>query len=228
MPKIPGKDRSVIQTYRQRAQRYDLTVRLFNLFSLFGFDIEAWRRKAVQALHVNRGAIIVDVGCGTGLNFALLQDMIGPEGQIIGVDLSDAMLDQAQQRVTGHGWKNVTLVQADATRFQFPAKVGGIISTLALTLIPECGRVVSNGCEALAAGRRWVVLDMAWPKYCPVWWRHVLFFLQSYGVTGEVIRRRPWDTVWKTMEQHLMDVSRQKFWMGFFYLASGTRAAIIE
>ncbi|GAB6275153.1 MAG: hypothetical protein STSR0004_20180 [Peptococcaceae bacterium] len=70
MPKMPGNDQSVIQAYRQRAQRYDLTVRLFNLFSLFGFDIEAWRRKAVQALHVNRGAIIVDIGCGTGLNFA--------------------------------------------------------------------------------------------------------------------------------------------------------------
>jgi len=69
---------------------------------------------------------------------------------------------------------------------------------------------------------------MAWPKYCPVWWRHVLFFLQSYGVTGEVIRRRPWDIVWKTMVQHLVDVSRKKFWMGFFYLASGIRAAKIE
>jgi demethylmenaquinone methyltransferase/2-methoxy-6-polyprenyl-1,4-benzoquinol methylase len=135
------------------------------------------------------------------------------------------MLDQARRRVTEHGWKNVTLVQADAAQFEFPTNVGGIISTLALTLVPDCGQVIENGCAALATGRRWVVLDMAWPRGWPEWWRHVLFFLQSYGVTGEVIRRRPWDTVWITMQERLADVSRKEFWMGFFYLAAGTRAA---
>jgi len=86
-------------------------------------------------LYGKRGDTVVDIGCGTGLNFALLQDVIGPEGQIIGVDLSDAMLDQARQRVTEYSWKNVTLIQADAAQFEFPTtNVGGIISTLALTL----------------------------------------------------------------------------------------------
>jgi demethylmenaquinone methyltransferase/2-methoxy-6-polyprenyl-1,4-benzoquinol methylase len=228
MTRIPENDTSVIQTYRARAQRYDLTVSLFNLFGFFGFNIEAWRREAVRALHGKPGDTVVDIGCGTGLNFALLQDVIGPEGQIIGVDLSDAMLDQARRRVTEYGWKNVTLVQADAAQFEFPTYVDGIISTFALTLVPDCGRVIENGCAALASGGRIVVLDMAWPRGWPEWWRHVLFFLQSYGVTGEVIRRRPWDTVWRTMQTHLVDVARKEFWMGFFYLAAGTRTAQSE
>jgi demethylmenaquinone methyltransferase/2-methoxy-6-polyprenyl-1,4-benzoquinol methylase len=219
--KTPESNRDVIHAYRKRAKRYDLNVRLFDLFSVFGFSIEAWRSEAIRAIKVQRGDTVVDIGCGTGLNFPLLQETIGPEGRIIAVDLSDAMLDQARWRVAEQGWTNVELVQDDAARFQFPAHVGGIVSTLALTLVPECGRVIDHASAALAPDRRLVVLDMAWPRWMPVWFRHVLFFLRSYGVTGDVIRRRPWQTVYQTMEQQLVNVTRKEFWMGFFYLATG-------
>lgn len=36
-------------------------------------------------------------GCGTGLNFALIEQAIGPDGRIVGVDLTDAMLTQARR-----------------------------------------------------------------------------------------------------------------------------------
>lgn len=223
MSKVTKNREVVIQAYRKRAGRYDFSVSLFNLFSPFGFNPEGWRSEAVRALDLKRGDTVVDIGCGTGLNFSLLQKAIGPEGKITGVDLSDAMLAQAQQRVAEYEWKNVELVHADATRFEFPANIDGILSTYALTLIPECAQVICNGCEALSAGSRWAVLDMAWPAGWPEWWRHVLFFLQSYGVTGEVVRRRPWEIVWRTMEQHLTDVTQKKFWMGFLYLAAGRK-----
>jgi hypothetical protein len=56
-----------------------------------------------------------------------------------------------------------------------------------------------------------------------VWFHHLLFFLRlsSSGITGEVVRRRPWQTVWSTMRRSLIEVERQPFWMGFFYLAWG-------
>jgi demethylmenaquinone methyltransferase/2-methoxy-6-polyprenyl-1,4-benzoquinol methylase len=52
------------------------------------------RKRAVRALNLQRGDTVVDIGCGTGLNFPLLQGAIGPEGTIVGVDLTDAMLSQ--------------------------------------------------------------------------------------------------------------------------------------
>lgn len=51
-------------------------------------------------------------------------------------------------------------------RFEFPPRVNAVLSTYALTLIPDCGRVVSRACDALASEGRRVVLDMAWPRYC--------------------------------------------------------------
>ena len=214
MNTLPGNQAHIIDIYRQRAKGYDAS-------SVSSF--KTWRKEAVKLLNLERGDLVVDIGCGTGLNFALLQEAIGPEGRIVGVDLTDAMLDQARQRIAEHGWKNVELVQSDATQYEFPTQVDGIISTFALTFIPHCERVIQNGCKALAPGRRWVVLDMAWPTRWPPWWRPLLFFLRlpSYGITADVVQRRPWQTTWRTMERHLVNVVRKQFWMGFFYLASG-------
>jgi hypothetical protein len=103
--------------------------------------------------------------------------------------------------------------------------VDGIISSFALTFIPDCGAVVRNGCQALAPEHRWAVLDMAWPDGLPLWMRNLLFFLPAYGITADVIERHPWETVWQTMEQHLSETERKQFWMGFFYLASGKQSA---
>jgi demethylmenaquinone methyltransferase/2-methoxy-6-polyprenyl-1,4-benzoquinol methylase len=212
MNESPKNQAHIIEIYRQRAKGYDTS----GISSL-----EIWRREAVKSLNLKRGDLVVDMGCGTGLNFALLQETVGPEGKIIGVDLTDAMLDQAQQRITEHGWQNIELVQSDAAQYKFPTRVDGIIATFALTFIPDCGRVIQNGCEALAPGGRWVVLDMAWPAGLSLRWRHLLFFLPSYGITTDVVQRRPWQVAWRVMEQHLVNVRRKQFWMGFFYLISG-------
>jgi SAM-dependent methyltransferase len=134
-----------------------------------------------------------------------------PDISIIGVDLTDAMLDQARQRVAQHGWKNVTLVQGDAAQYEFPALLDGILSTFALTFVPDCARVIQNGARALKPGRRWVVLDMAWSARVawPLWMRHLLFILPSYGITADVIQRHPWQTTWGAMERQLVDVAKR-------------------
>ncbi len=209
---LSGNQAQIIDTYRKRAKGYDAS----GISSL-----ETWRKEAVKLLNLERGDLVVDMGCGTGLNFALVQEAIGPEGRIIGVDLTDAMLDLARLRVAEHGWKNVELVQSDATQYEFPTQVDGIISTFALTFVPDCERVIQNGCRALAPGRQLVVLDMAWPTGWWLGWQRLLFFLPIYGITPDVVQRRPWQTVWRTMEGHLVDVVRKQFWMGFFYLACG-------
>lgn len=218
----PNSRQEVIDVYRQRAPRYDFALRLFDLFAWFGFNISAWRRQAISTLRLKPGDTVVDIGCGTGNNFPLLHRAVGPHGTIIGVDLSEAMLAQARQRLAASQWENVQLVCADAALFEFPSNVDAVVSTYALTLVPDCGRVISNACEALVPGGRFAVLDMAWPRYCPLWWRHILFFLRSYGVTAEVIRRRPWEIVQKLMRELCQGFSKTRFWFGFFYLACGT------
>jgi len=222
----PNGRRDVVKTYQQRAPRYDLAVRLFDTFAWFGFNISGWRRQAVSELKLKPGDTVVDIGCGTGLNFPLLHQAVTSNGKIIAVDLSNAMLDQARQAIAANKWANVQLVCADAAQFEFPHKVDAVVSAYALTLVSDCGRVIANSSARLTPGGRLVVLDMAWPKYCPLWWRHVLFFLRSYGVTADILRRRPWETVQRSMKQRFQDYSQRQFWLGFFYLACGTARGI--
>ena len=61
---------SLIGIYRKRAKNYDLYARLF---PLLGFRQQVYRTKAVQALNLRPGDTVVDIGCGTGLNFPLLE-----------------------------------------------------------------------------------------------------------------------------------------------------------
>ena len=218
--------KDVVETYQQRAPRYNLAVRLFDAFAWFGFNISGWRKQAISALNLKPGDTVVDIGCGTGLNFPLLSQAVTSNGKIIAVDLSDAMLDQARQAIAANKWTNVQLVCSDAAQFEFSSKVDAVVSAYTLTLVPDCGRVISNAIAALATGGRLVILDMSWPKYCPLWWRHVLFFLRSYGVTADVLRRRPWKIVQKSMKELLQDYSQKQFWFGFFYLACGTAGGL--
>ena len=84
-----------------------------------------------------------------------------------------------------------------------------------------CGQVVARACTALKPGGRFVVLDMAWPSYMPLWFRHFLPFLRTYGVDKAVLERRAWETVHRTMVDTLTGISLKKYCFQFFYRCSG-------
>src|ERR1700719_1835628 len=104
----------LIETYRKKAKHYDVTSRLY---PVPGYPQRAQRLEAVRALGLRPGDTVVDMACGTGLNFRLLEKVVGPRGRIIGVDLTDAMLARAQNRIETNGWRNISLVHADAAGF---------------------------------------------------------------------------------------------------------------
>ncbi|MDJ0754548.1 MAG: methyltransferase domain-containing protein [Ardenticatenaceae bacterium] len=218
----PEEKQEVIEAYDRRASGYDLAVKWFDVSARFGFNISGWRRQAVGQLNLKPGDTIVDIGCGTGLNFPMIYEAVGSQGTIIGVDLSEAMLAEARQMALANGWENVQLVCADATQFEFPPQVDAVISAFTLILVPGAERVIARAVESLVPGGRLVILDMAWPRWCPLWWRHVLFFLRSYGVTAEVLRRRSWEAVQQVLHERLSDLFERQYWFGFFYLAAGT------
>jgi demethylmenaquinone methyltransferase/2-methoxy-6-polyprenyl-1,4-benzoquinol methylase len=63
-------EKEIVSLYRKRAKSYDFTA---NLYYLIGFREQVYRRKSVKALNLHAGDIVVEIVCGTGLNFPLLQ-----------------------------------------------------------------------------------------------------------------------------------------------------------
>jgi demethylmenaquinone methyltransferase/2-methoxy-6-polyprenyl-1,4-benzoquinol methylase len=211
----------LIETYRRKAKRYDVTSRLY---PMPGYPQLAQRRRTVGALDLRPGDTVVDVACGTGLNFGLIEEEIGPEGRIVGVDLTDAMLAQAQARIETNGWSNVSLMQADAANFDFPTGVDAILSTYALTQVPGCAEVVAHGAAALSEGGRCAVLDLKLPTSTPRWLARLgTGAVRPFASIEEWIARRPWETIREAMQGELVDVSWTELFFGTAFLVAGSR-----
>jgi demethylmenaquinone methyltransferase/2-methoxy-6-polyprenyl-1,4-benzoquinol methylase len=211
MSQIESTHERLIATYRKKAKHYNVTSRLY---PVPGYPQQTQRRRAIQALGLRAGDTVVDIACGTGQNFPFLEQAIGPGGRIVGVDLTDAMLAEAQDRVEANGWSNVSLAQSDAVAFEFPTEVDAIVSTYALTQVPGCGDVIAHGAAALRPGGRWVVLDLKLPDHAP---RR----LAQLGISAEWIARRPWAEIRAAMEAELVDLSWNEQLFGTAFLASG-------
>jgi demethylmenaquinone methyltransferase/2-methoxy-6-polyprenyl-1,4-benzoquinol methylase len=223
MSRIDNTREHLIETYRKKAKHYDITSRLYPAPA---YPQRVQRLRAVQALALRPGDTVVDIACGTGLNFSLIQQAIGPEGRILGVDLTDAMLAQAQHQITTNGWSNVTLVQADAAEFDFPAGVDAILSTYALTQVPECADVIAHGAAALSRGGRWVVLDLKLPDSAPRWLAHLgIAAVRPFASIDEWIARRPWELIRAAMQAQLADPTWTELFFGTAFLAAGSRGS---
>ncbi len=119
------------------------------------------RRAARRALGVQPGDRVVEIACGTGLNFPHLRRLVGDHGSLIGVDLTPAMLVLARQRITRHGWQNVQVREADAARLPFPdASFDKAFCAFALNIIPEYERAVAEVRRVLVPGGRFVAVEM--------------------------------------------------------------------
>ncbi|HEY2478038.1 MAG TPA: methyltransferase domain-containing protein [Solirubrobacterales bacterium] len=222
MSQLDTTQERLIQTYRKKAKHYNFVSRLY---PVPGYPQQAQRHRAVRALRLRPGDTVVDLACGTGQNFPLIEQAIGPDGRIIGVDLTDAMLAQAQRRREHNGWSNVTLVQADAADYIFPAGVNAILSTYALSHVPECGTVIANGAEALTRDGRWVVLDLKAPDNAPRLLAQLGLALgRPFGSIDEWHARRPWEGVRAAMQDALDDLSWSELCFGTAFLAAAAPA----
>src|SRR4029078_9293061 len=58
------------------------------------------------------GSVVLDLGCGAGTDLLIAAQMTGPDGHVIGVDMTPAMLDRARESAAAMGISNVELHQS--------------------------------------------------------------------------------------------------------------------
>ncbi len=99
------------------------------------------------------GAMVLDLGCGAGLDSLIAARRAGTRGKVIGVDFSDAMLARARQAASEVGVGNVGLCKADAENLPIGdgsidvALVNGIfnLNPARHAIFRELARVVRQG-----------------------------------------------------------------------------------
>ena len=174
------------------------------------------RRQTIGCLQLQPGQMVLDLACGTGRNFPLILEKIGPTGRLIGVDYTAAMLVRARERVERERWENVELVQGDAARIDLEQRFDAALCTLAIGVIPDyrgaldrmVAHVKPGGWLAISDGKR----SSRWYGRPFNWWAD----LSGYGA-GEVMSRRPWES----LREMLGNFHYEEWFSGFFYVAGG-------
>jgi SAM-dependent methyltransferase len=77
-------------------------------------------RELLALAGLRPGMRVADLGCGVGTVTELLAEIVGPEGHVVGVDLSAEQLDEARRRVESAGLTNTAFVRASASQTGLP------------------------------------------------------------------------------------------------------------
>jgi ubiquinone/menaquinone biosynthesis C-methylase UbiE len=177
------------------------------------------RERTVELLGLQPGARVLDIACGTGANFALIRQRIGPSGELVGIDLTPAMLDRARARIARAGWDNIRVREGDVCE---PGTLGGpfdaAVCTLGLSVIPQWQRAWAAMSGAVRPGGRVAIMDAGHPEPAagasiarPLAWTLGRLFAADCG-------RRPW----RLLERETADVASESFTLGWVTAAAGT------
>jgi SAM-dependent methyltransferase len=137
--------------YYEHARSYDRDTGVF----------QPYRRAVVEALPLQPGQVVLDVGCGTGLCCGLLREKVGPDGTVIGVEESPEMAAIAREHIAREGWCNVTVVQASAedARLEVTADAALFCAVHDILQSPRALRNVMAklcpGAQVAAGGGKW-------------------------------------------------------------------------
>ncbi len=81
------------------------------------------RDLGIQALGLSRDQRVLEIGCGTGHGLVGLAQLVGPAGQVHGIDISTGMLSVARARIASAGTSRATVTVGDARDLSFRSGV---------------------------------------------------------------------------------------------------------
>jgi len=115
-----------------------------DLFSFLGRHREI-RRATVAGLGLRPGDHVLEIGCGNGRNLGYLREAVGPAGEVVGVDVTPEMLDEAQHKIDRAKWDNVRLILGDAADVVFePGSFDAILGLMSFSAMPGYRDVIKR------------------------------------------------------------------------------------
>ena len=153
-----SKKEQVQQMFDNIAHRYDF----LNRFLSLGID-KGWRKKAIKMLEAYQPKRILDVATGTA-DFAIATLEINPE-EVIGVDISEGMLDVGRKKITEKGITNIRLESGDSENLQFEdASFDAVIVAFGVRNFENLEKGLAEINRVLRPGGVAMVLEFSKPK----------------------------------------------------------------
>ncbi|MBT8218551.1 MAG: methyltransferase domain-containing protein [Bacteroidia bacterium] len=162
----------MVSKQKEATSYYDSFSNLYDWLSPKWYYHEA-RAYAIQQLHLDEATTVLNLPCGTGQNFEYFQKYMNGSGLVIGIDLSEGMLEKAIKKKNENNWSNIKIINEDATQIRLPwikenigesFQVNAIFCDLGLSGFPDWKRVIDNLLSILSPGGRLVIMDWYIPK----------------------------------------------------------------